>query len=228
MNVGAPMRNLADWGAVGKIVGEKHQNYFAVPVFERVDGSPTSDDLKHLGASLASHGSMGMYHMVGVTPEAKTIEDAFGGEEPGNVVTVTEGDLEDLYAGYGRGDGRANLVVFSAPQLSLYELKTISELLEGKRIAEGATLIVTTSRGYKSAGEKLGYLKRIEDAGGTVLEGVCFYILESVARLRVENDWDNLVTNSAKLANIISAHKYNPILRRTEECVEMALTGRIA
>jgi predicted aconitase len=117
--------------------------------------------------------------------------------------------------------------VFSAPQLSLYELKTLSELLAGKQVSEGTSLIVTTNRAYKSAGEALGYLRDIERAGGMVLEGVCFYILDGVARMRTENGWDNLVTNSAKLANIIKAHKYNPVLRPTEECVRIALTGRI-
>jgi predicted aconitase len=168
-----------------------------------------------------------MFHMVGVTPEAETVEDAFGGEEPKETVTVTDEDLDELYASYDTGDSSANLVVFSGPQLSLYELKTISELLEGKKVKEGTSLIVTTNRGYKAAGEKLGYLNKIEEAGGMVLEGVCFYILDSIVRLRVENGWDNLVTNSAKLANIIAAHKFNPILRRTEECVEAALTGRV-
>lgn len=220
-------KNLADWGAIGRLVGEKHQDYFAVPVFVGVEESPMADDLKHLGASLASHGSMGMFHMVDITPEARTVEDAFGDGGPRDVVTVTDEDVEDLYAGYDTGDGSANLVVFSGPQLSLYELKTLSELLEGKKVREGTSLIVTTNRGNKCAGEKLGYLRKIEEAGGLVLEGVCFYILDSIARLRVENGWDNLVTNSAKLANIIAAHKFNPILRRTEECVEVALTGRV-
>ena len=70
-------------------------------------------------------------------------------------------------------------------------------------------------------------MRSIERAGGMVLEGVCFYILDGVARMRAENGWDNLVTNSAKLANIIKAHRYNPILRPTEECVRIAVTGRI-
>jgi predicted aconitase len=223
----ATPKNLADWGAIGKLVGEKHQDYFAVPVFVGVEESLTADDLKHFGASLASHGSMGMFHMVGVTPEARTVEDAFGDGRPRDIVSVTDEDVEDLYAGYDTGDGSANLVVFSGPQLSLYELKTLAELLEGKKVREGTSLIVTTNRGNKCAGEKLGYLRKIEEAGGLVLEGVCFYILDSIARLRVENGWDHLVTNSAKLANIIAAHKFNPILRRTEECVEVALTGRV-
>ncbi len=223
----AAPKNLADWGAIGRLVGEKHQDYFAVPVFAGVEESPTADDLKHLGASLASHGSTGMFHVVGVTPEARTVEDAFGDGEPKDTVAVTDEDVEDLYAGYDTGDGSANLVVFSGPQLSLYELKRLAELLDGKQVREGTSLIVTTNRGNKCAGEKLGYLRKIEEAGGLVLEGVCFYILDSIARLRIENGWDNLVTNSAKLANIIVAHKFNPILRRTEECVEVALTGRV-
>ncbi len=227
VRIEADLNSLADWGAVGKLVGEKHQNYLTVPVFSGVEKPPTADELKHLGASLASYGSMGMYHMVGMTPEAETIEEAFGGEEPKHTITVTDEDLENLYASYDIGNGSANLIVFSAPQLSLFELKTISELLEDKKVSEGTSLILTTYRGYKSTSEKLGYLQRIEEAGGMVLEGVCFYILDSVARMRVENGWDNLVTNSAKLANIIGAHKYNPILRRTEECVEIAITGRI-
>jgi predicted aconitase len=119
VEVEATLESLSDWGAVGRIVGERHQDYAAVPVFGGIDRSPTADELKHLGASLASHGSMGMYHVVSVTPEARTVEDAFRGKEPQSTVTVTDEDLENLYAGYEIGDGHANLVVFSAPQLSL-------------------------------------------------------------------------------------------------------------
>ena len=227
VKVEATLESLSDWGALGRLIGERHQDYTAVPVLTGIDRSPTADELKHLGASLASHGSMGMYHIVGATPEARTVEDAFRGREPQSTVTVTDEDVANLYASYEVGDGDANLVVFSAPQLSLYELKTLSELLAGKQVSEGTSLIVTTNRAYKSAGEALGYLRDIERTGGMVLEGVCFYILDGVARMRTENGWDNLVTNSAKLANIIKAHKYNPVLRPTEECVRIALTGRI-
>ena len=44
--------------------------------------TPTADELKHLGAALASYGSMGMFHMVGVTPEAPTLAAALGGNLP--------------------------------------------------------------------------------------------------------------------------------------------------
>ena len=87
--------------------------------------------------------------------------------------------------------------------------------------------------GYKatftmqSAAAKLGYLAPLEAAGVTLLEGVCFYILQNLSPMRVANGWSNLVSNSAKIVNIIGAHKFNTILRRTQDCVEIAISGRL-
>ena len=91
------MDDLADWGALGKIVGHAHQDYFAVPVIDGFARMPMSDELKHLGASLASYGSMAMFHMVGVTPEAPTREIAFGGSNPTDTMTVTDADIQAVY-----------------------------------------------------------------------------------------------------------------------------------
>ncbi len=225
VNVKADLDDLADWGALGKLVGEAHQNYFAVPVFTGIKRRPTADQLKHLGASLASYGSMGMFHMIGVTPEAPTIKAAFGGGKPAAAMTITSRDIARVYAGYSAKNNPLNLVVFSGPQQSLFEMKNLARLLAGKKIKPRNQLFVTTSNGVKSAARALGYLASIEAAGGIVLEGVCFYILQNIGQMRVENGWSNLVTNSAKLANIIGAHKFNTILRRTDDCVHIALTG---
>ena len=64
-----------------------------------------------------------------------------------------------------------------------------------------------------------------EDAGVTLLEGVCFYILQNLSPMRVANRWTNMVSNSAKIVNIIGAHRFNTILRRTRDCVDIACTG---
>lgn len=218
-------RDLADWGALGKIVGSAHQDYFAVPVFSGVKEHPSADQLKHLGASLASYGSMGMFHMVGVTPEAPTLKAAFGGNRPKAVMTVTQRDIERVYASYDTGGNPLNLVVFSGPQQSLLEMKQLADLIRGRRVKAGNHLFVTTSNGVKSAARQLGYLETLESAGAIVLEGVCFYILQNLPQMRAREGWVNLVTNSAKLANIIGAHKFNTILRRTAECIDIAVTG---
>lgn len=224
----AQMRDLADWGALGKIVGHPHQDYFAVPVIDGVDRMPLSDELKHLGASLASYGSMAMFHMVGVTPEAATREAAFRGRKPAETMVVTDADIQAVYDGYRYREGGNNIVVFSGPQLSLFEMQDLAELFQGRKVAPGMAAVVTTNHMVYSDAKRLGYVATLEGAGVTILQGVCFYILQRLSKIREENGWTNLVSNSGKLVNTITAHRFNTVLRRTADCVEIACTGRLA
>ena len=214
----AKLDDLSDWGAVGKLVGELHQNYYAVPVFHGCQRTPGADELKHLGAALASYGSMGMFHFVGVTPEAPSTL-------PSEKMVVADADLDTVYRNYKLGDGDARLVVFSGPQQSLFEMKTLSSLFQNRKVKIGSTCIVTTNSAILQQSRDLGYAKTLEDAGVTILEGVCFYILQNLSPMREKNRWTNMVSNSAKIVNIIGAHRFNTLLRRTADCVEIACSG---
>jgi predicted aconitase len=227
VEVWAKLDDLADWGAVGKLVGESHQNYYAVPVFHGLARAPGADELKHLGAALASYGSMGMFHIVGVTPEAPSLEAALGGNTPADRMVIGDAEIEAVYRGYKLGDGDARLVVFSGPQQSLFEMKLLGELFDGRKVKEGSSVFVTTNNAVLAQARKLGYAQSIEGAGVTILEGVCFYILQNLSPMRIANKWTNMVSNSAKIVNIIGAHRFNTILRRTRECVEIACSGSL-
>jgi predicted aconitase len=227
VNVQAGMADLADWGALGKIVGHPNQDYFAVPVFDGIKTTPLSDALKHLGASLASYGSMAMFHMVGITPEAPSAESAMGGNTPTSVITVHDEDIEAIYKAYKYVDGAKNIVVFSGPQQSLFEMQTLAQHFEGRRVAADMSCVVTTSHAVYSDSARLGYITTLEDAGVTILQGVCFYILQRLTQIRAENEWANLISNSAKIVNTITAHRFNTVLRRTSDCVDIACTGEL-
>jgi predicted aconitase len=227
VQLNAKLDDLADWGAVGKLVGEAHQDYFAVPVFHDYQRTPTADELKHLGAALASYGSMGMFHFVGVTPEAPSVEVALGNRQPRERIVVSDGDIQRVYAGYSLGDGDPRLVVFSGPQQSLFEMKRLAALFEGKEVKPGSSCFVTTNGAVLAQSRALGYAKSLEDAGVVILEGVCFYILQNLSPMRQANRWTNMVSNSAKIVNIIGAHRFNTILRRTADCVDIACSGRL-
>jgi predicted aconitase len=216
------LEDLADWGAVGKLVGESHQDYFAVPVFHGFHRTPTADELKHLGAALASYGSMGMYHFIGVTPEAPS-----GTEHFSEKMTVGEKEIAAVYAGYKLGDGDARLVVFSGPQQSLLEMKRLADLFRNKQIHSDNSCFVTTNGAVLAQSRDLGYAQTLEKAGVTILQGVCFYILQDLSPMRERNGWKNMVSNSAKIVNIIGAHRFNTILRRTADCVAIACTGKL-
>jgi hypothetical protein len=166
-----------------------------------------------------------MFHMVGVTPEAPTLSAALGGSRPGEKMRITRADIDRVFAGYRNLDGSCNFVVFSGPQQSLLEMKLLSELFDGRRVHAGTTVFVTTANGVLSAARALGYARKLEEAGVTILEGVCVYILQNLSRMRAANRWTNMISNSAKIVNTITAHKFNTILRRTRDCVDIACTG---
>ena len=225
VNVEADLIDAADWGALGKCVGEPHQSYYEVPVFTGLTRAPGADQLKHLGCSLASYGSMAMFHMVGVTPEAPSAAAALGGNAPHTTMTVTNADIEAVYRGYRNVDRSCNFVVFSGPQLSLWELKRLADLFDGRKVHAGTTVFATTSSALLAQARLLGYAATLEAAGVTILEGVCVYILQNLTQMRVRNGWTNMISNSAKIVNTITAHKFNTILRRTQDCVDIACTG---
>jgi predicted aconitase len=182
---------------------------------------PSSDELKHFGAALASYGSVALFHMQGVTPEAEELVD------PALPVTATiaEDDLRDFQVAYRVGIDAVDVVVFSSPQLSLLEMRTLAAMLDGRRVSI-PTLVVTSPQ-VKPDADRLDLTARIEAAGALVVSGMCFY--QSYAREMAEaNGWRNLVTPSAKLVNILGGYGYRPALLSMQACVDAACSGRIA
>jgi predicted aconitase len=219
-------RTRSDWGALGCYVGRHIGDYWQVPVLTGLESEPTVDQLKHLGACLASYGSLAMFHLVGVTPEARTVDEAFGGREPAGSLDVPPGAIQQTYDSFQPEKPEADLVVFSAPQLSVLELREVASLLRGKQVHSQTRLLVTTNAASCSVANQLGYVQAIEDAGGLVLSGSCFYLM-TPRELAERFGHHTIVTDSAKLANIISGYGYDPVFRPTNVCIESALTGRI-
>jgi predicted aconitase len=212
--------SLNEWGALGGVIGRIAGNYWAVPLIDGIECSPGSDQLKHFGAAMASFGSIAMFHIAGITPEAE--------HEAGRVGLtshhVTRADVQALQQSY-RSDERVDVVVFSAPQLSLFELRTLAGLCDGRRFA--VPVLAVTSPQVKPDCDRMGFTRLIENAGGTVLSGMCFY--QSYAREIAEaNGWKRLATNSAKLVNILGGYGYQPMLASMEACVNAAVNGRLS
>lgn len=218
-------KSLSDWGALGGVVGRATGSYWTVPVLEGIDVSPTSDELKHFGAALASYGSVPLFHMVGVTPEAHDLGDVLDGPLP-DPRTIKRVDIDAFYDSFGLHEDGADVVVFAAPQLSLVEMQNLASLLEGRKISDRTTLLVATSPEIKSACDRMGLTRAIEDAGGVVLKGVCFYQMYA-REIGEANGWKRLLSNSAKLVNIIAGYGYEPVLATMEKCVEAACAGRM-
>ena len=214
---------LHDWGALGGIVGRLAGDYWQVPALVGLDRVPTSDELKHFGAALASYGSVALFHIDGVTPEAQRLADVADPAMPVRA-TVGEAELRAFQQAYNGRVDHVDVVVFSAPQLSLLEMRSLADLLDGRRAV--VPLLAVTSPQVKPDADRLGITAQIEAAGGLVLSGMCFY--QSYAREMAEaNGWRNLATNSAKLTNVLGGYGYRPALLSMAACVETACRGRI-
>jgi predicted aconitase len=211
-------RALHEWGALGGVVGRLTGDYWRVPVLTGVDRVPGSDELKHFGAAMASFGSVAMFHIEGITPEARTLSAALPKERH----KVAASDVQNLLASYDDGGGSVDVVVFSSPQLSLIEMQALADLLDGREVK--VPLLAITSPQVKPDADRMGITGRIEASGATVLSGMCFY--QSYAREMAEaHGWRRLATNSAKLTNIIGGYGYRPVLLSAELCVEAACRG---
>jgi len=217
--------SLSDWGALGALIGQQTGSYWTVPVIDGIDASPTSDELKHFGAALASYGSVPLFHMPGVTPEAADTNSVFDGALPG-AQTIVRADIDDFYASFGRHEERVDVVVFAAPQLSMVEMQEVARLLDGRRIHEHTALLIATSPENKAACDRFGITETIEASGALLLQGVCFYQMYA-RELGEANGWQRLISNSAKLVNIISGYGYRPVLATTEACIDAAVNGRM-
>jgi predicted aconitase len=213
--------SLNEWGALGGVIGRLAGSYWAVPVIEGLQGAPGSDQLKHFGAAMASFGSTALFHLVGLTPEAGRLSDVLHDKAPQH--RVGRADFLALQQSY-RKDDKVDVVVFSAPQLSLMEMRDVATHCEGRRLR--VPLLAITSPQVKPDSDRMGYTRTIEEAGGTVMSGMCFY--QSYAREMSESKgWKRLLTNSAKLVNILGGYGYQPMLASMEACVDAAETGRL-
>ncbi|HYM40065.1 MAG TPA: aconitase X catalytic domain-containing protein [Thermoplasmata archaeon] len=126
----------------------------------------TEGDLKWLGAAAASAGSVGMFHLEGITPEWKRTR--IRGLRK---VIVTPDDLEETRRHYSDGN-EAELIALGSPQLSPDELRSIAALVD--RTPPRIPVWVFTSRLVRDACPEA--VASIERAGGRVLADTCLEV----------------------------------------------------
>jgi predicted aconitase len=217
-------KGLTDWGILGAVIGRKSGSYWEIPVIEGIEKVPTSDDLKHFGAAMASYGSTPLFHIVGITPECQSLSDVDGinlKPEP-----INQADLDTLMEPFSASGEKVDVVVFAAPQLSLIEMQTVAKLCRDRQRHKDTAFLVCTAASVYADSSSMGYNQAIEDFGGRVLQGTCFY--QQYAReIGEANGWKRLLSNSTKIVNILGGYGYLPALASMEDCIESAVAGKI-
>ncbi len=198
---------------IGRIAGRR------VPVVAGLLTSIKTDDLKAVSTAVAASGGVELWHGVGVTPEATSLDAVSNNCE---VHTFSREDLITAQSELSTGrDGRLDMVALGTPHFSASEFRTVIEALDGRKSKVPFT--ITTSRFVMDYIASKGWSESLKRAGVDVIGDICSYYAPGINGMK-----GRVITNSAKWAY------YAPGMLPVEvcfgslrECVESAIAGEV-
>jgi predicted aconitase len=220
IEVETPVESVMDWGMLGYFIGDAVEEN--IPVITGAIARADPLHHKHFGAAAASSGGVEMYHIVGVTPEAASLEVALGDRKP--VVTIRYGAEErrcvyETLNANGR-DSNVDYVMLGCPHASIEQFREVARLLDGKKIK--THLWMFTSRAVKAEADLNGFTRTIENAGCLVMTDTCSAIARAVPK-----GTKVVALDSAKQAHYLPAMVgVEAWFGTTEDCIHAALTRR--
>jgi predicted aconitase len=230
IEVKAQLRDYTDYGILGlvtgKIVGAD------VPLMVGIE-RPNTYELVHLGMGVSTGGAVALYHVLGVTPEARSLDEAL---DRGNVtqkVEITKKDLDTVYGEYsGRGE-KVDFVALGCPYYSIYDVQRVAGLLENKRIRRDVSLWIHMDIQTRALARSQGYLDVIEEAGATVVSGTCPVLSAgepgpTYTFQHPEFSVGNFATDSIKQAfySKLLLRPRKILLGDMERCIEASIKGQ--
>ncbi|MHA2236266.1 MAG: aconitase X catalytic domain-containing protein [Candidatus Thorarchaeota archaeon] len=200
--------NTDDFGLLGHVIGERTGK--EIPYITGVEKA-TTEELKSFCASVATYGGVALFHMEGITPNRTTIPD--------RTEIVTKDDLNKARIELDDEDAEIDFISVGCPHASIKEIGLIAELLDGKKVAEGKTVWITTAKPTKDLAMKMGYYDKIEEAGAFLVADACC----AVAPLK--GKFGGLMTDSAKACFYARGkNSFKTEIRTMEECIQEAVS----
>jgi len=227
IDVQCELENTSDWGALGHFTGERVG--VGIPVFIDLR-RPSVEEAVQLAAATNSSGGGGvpLLFIPGVSPEAPTVEAAFNGDKPRKTYVFDEAAKRAIYQKLNcNPEGKVDMVNLGCPHLTLHEIKELSRMLEGKRVAKGTKLWLQTTSSFRALAEQLGYAQIIEATGAKLFADAClynWYVNTPVKRTKM----NRVATDSVK--NAFGARRSfhsNIFFGNTERCIDIAIKGGV-
>ena len=207
---------------LGYLIG-KVSNH-RIPVIVGLPSTSTEDQLKALGAAAASSGAVALFHAVGVTPEAATLEAALHGEPALEKRRIGLSELvwarDELST---VPDGPIAAVALGSPHFSLAEFEGLIPLIERWSPAESVEVVVCTQRLVLEVLEQRGWAARLRAVGVRLVVDTCVVVTPILRTVT-----GSLMTNSGKFAHYAPSKTGLPVVYGSlEECVRSAALGAV-
>lgn len=195
------IKDAADYGALGYVAGKIVGN--RIPLFSGI--RPNRDHLKALGAAMAATGAVALYHVAGITPEARL--PTFRADVP-ETVEIRMAEVREVFSSI-----EVDAIAVGCPHLSPAEMETLAGLLEGKKVKK--PFFVFAARGVIA--ENRPAVERIERSGARVYADTCVVVSPALDR------FDAIMVNSGKaLAYVPTMCGAVARIGTMEECVAVA------
>ena len=196
-----------------------------IPAVVGLPAQVSEDQFKAFGAAAASSGGVAMFHAIGLTPEATTLEAALAGRSPELEIDLT---LEALVAARDQLGTRErhplSAVAVGTPHFSIREFAELRRLLRGRSVHGAIRFYASTGRQTLAQLAERGWAAELEGLGVRLVTDTCTYV-----RPFFDFGGGTVMTNSAKWAY------YAPMTVGVEvtfgslaECVESAVAGEVA
>ncbi len=205
---------LGAW--LGKTVGS------TIAAIKGLPADVSEDRLKALGAASASTGAVALFHVIGVTPEARTEEEAFAGVTPKTVITPTPADMRAARDALSTtASDVIDCVALGSPHFSLDECRLFAALAKGLTFKK--PIYICTRQAVRQILEASGVRQKLEEAGVIFVVGTCVVVTPILKQAS-----GVLMTNSGKFAHYgPSTVNHEVIFGGLRDCIQSAVTGRV-
>ncbi|TIQ20190.1 MAG: DUF521 domain-containing protein [Mesorhizobium sp.] len=208
---------------VGLIVGQRSGD--RIPVISGLPQPRDEDQLKALGAAAATTGAVALFHAVGITPEARTFDEAFRGMAPEVTIRICRADIDQALAKLSSVPEGAPLAVVSlgTPHFSHEEWMRLLPMLREVAPRRGIPIYVNTGRATLKRLQDEGALAGMEAFGLIPVADTCTYVTSIIERL------DGVVmTNSGKWAHYAPGNiGVSVAFGDIKDCIRSAAAGHV-
>ncbi|MEM7801611.1 MAG: aconitase X catalytic domain-containing protein, partial [Chloroflexota bacterium] len=205
---------------LGYLIGKRSAS--RIPVIVGLPHTVNEDQLKALGAASASSGAVALFHAVGITPEAPTVEAALQNKPPVEELVVSSEMVAQMRSHLSTvPDGPIEVVALGSPHFSLAEFEQLLPLVQSH--PPQSEFIVCTHRLVLHALKERGWLEEFKGLGIDVVVDTCV-VVTPIVKARS----GTLMTNSGKFAHYTPGNiGFQVIFGSLEECVRSAHAGRV-
>jgi predicted aconitase/predicted aconitase with swiveling domain len=189
----------------------------------------TTEDLKAFGAAFATTSSSPMFHIAGITIEARSTEEIQYHLKDTTRVTITRSDLVKQWCRFndyseGHSDNHIDLVSLGNPHFSYDEIVNAVNLCSGRKKSERATMVITCNRDTYSRAARDGHISALEDFGALIITDTCWCMIQEPV---IPPGSRTIITSSAKYAHYGKGLTGRQVrFGGLAQCIEAACTGK--